>query len=122
MLQSDVFSAYNCEWLNRQTLEKTTEFYGPSVKVLISESRLTLNAAHPLANWDITPLPSLQSYPRKNNLHWEFSEFSSVCVYTLKMKQIGAIYWRLNPLNDIYLKHAGKWFGRQIINVIALIL
>ena len=56
------------------------------------------------------------------NLHWEFSEFSSVCVYTLKMKQIGAIYWRLNPLNDIYLKHAGKWFGRQIINVIALIL
>ena len=66
MLQSDVFSACNWEWLNWQTLEKTTEFCGPSIKVLIFESRLTLNGARHLANWDITPWPSLQSYPRKN--------------------------------------------------------
>lgn len=33
MLQSDVFSAYNCELLNQQTrLEKTTQFCGPSIQ------------------------------------------------------------------------------------------
>lgn len=32
MLQSNVFSAYNYEWLNQQTLEKTTQFCGPSMQ------------------------------------------------------------------------------------------
>lgn len=31
MLQYDAFSAYNCEWLNQQTLEKTTQFCGPFI-------------------------------------------------------------------------------------------
>lgn len=33
MLQSECFTASNCEWLNQQTLlERTTQFCGPSIQ------------------------------------------------------------------------------------------
>lgn len=110
MLQYDVFSAYNCEWLNQQTLEKTTQFCGPSIQdfnFMKTDSKFFLLSCQlrilPIAfgvTWEKSKEPTLRIF-------WIW-----LCVYTLKMKQIGAIYWRLNPPNDVHLKNAGKWFGR----------
>lgn len=81
MLQSNVFSAYNYEWLSQQTLEKTTRFCGPSMQGF-NLRKQTLNSACLLANWEYYPLPSPQNYPRKNKEPTlRFSEFSSVCIY-----------------------------------------
>lgn len=109
MLQYDAFSAYNCEWLNQQTLEKTTQFCGPSIQdfnFMKTDSKFFLPSCQLRL-----PIAFSAELPEKKEptlrIFW-----IQLCVYTLKMKQIGAIYWRLNPPNDVHLKHTEKWFGR----------
>lgn len=80
MLQSNVFSAYNYEWLNQQTLEKTTQFCGPSMQGFNLRKQI-LNSAYLLANWKYYPLPSPQNYPRENKEPTLTIFWIQLCVY-----------------------------------------
>lgn len=80
MPQSNVFSAYNYEWLNQQTLEKTTRFCGPSMQGF-NLRKQTLNSACLLANWEYYALPSPQNDPRKNKEPTLSIFWIQLCVY-----------------------------------------